>query len=335
MNYKQIKENLNINGYCIIPNILNPNEIFIAKELFYEWYNSIPNLDNLHKKIDPHGIFKFHQAGHQEFSWYLRTKPQIIDLFANIWNTTHDNLTCSFDGSCYIPNNTICNTKCWTHTDQAPKETNLICYQGFVSLTNNKDNTLMLYKNSHKLHQSYFVNKEKVLQQEATSIIEQIKNLQQNNESYIENIKILETKLSSIKDKIIKLNKDKSKNWQLIDPSFLDTIIDDKIILNIPAGSFVLWDSRTFHQNIVSNKNEERIVQYICMLPKTKKYTKAQQKKKFEYFKTLRTTSHWPYPVKVNSLQPQTYGNPDLLIDYDTLPKPNLDKYLDIIKTLL
>ena len=71
------------------------------------------------------------------------------------------------------------------------------------------------------------------------------------------------------------------------------------------------------------------------MLPKSKKYTKSQQKKKIEYFKTLRTTSHWPYPVKVNSLQPQTYGNQDLLIDYDSLPKPNLDKYLDIIKTLL
>ena len=72
MNYEEIKQNLNINGYCIIPNILNPNEIFTAKELFYEWYNSIPNLDNLHKKIDPHGIFKFHQVGHQEFAWYLR-----------------------------------------------------------------------------------------------------------------------------------------------------------------------------------------------------------------------------------------------------------------------
>ena len=109
-----------------IKHYLNPNEIFTAKELYYEWYNSIPNLDNLHKKIDPHGIFKFHQVGHQEFAWYLRTKPQIIDLFANIWNTTHDNLTCSFDGSCYIPDNTICNTKCWTHTDQAPKEIDLI-----------------------------------------------------------------------------------------------------------------------------------------------------------------------------------------------------------------
>ena len=49
----------------------------------------------------------------------------------------------------------------------------------------------MLYKKSHKLHQSYFENKEKNLQQEANLIIEQIKN-KQNNESYIENIKILE-----------------------------------------------------------------------------------------------------------------------------------------------
>ena len=73
---------------------------------------------------------------------------------------------------------------------------------------------------------------------------------------------------------------------------------------------------------------------FVCYL-KLKNIQNHSKKKKIEYFKTLRTTSHWPYPVKVNSLQPQTYGNPDLLIDYDTLPKPNLDKYLDIIKTLL
>lgn len=292
MNTEIIKEQLNTNGYCIIKNILNPNEIFKAKELFYDWYNSIDNFDYIHSKINPHNIFKFHQAGHQEFAWYLRTLPQIKNTFANIWDTRSDNLVCSFDGSCYIKdNNNKLNTKCWTHTDQAPKNKGLTCYQGFISLTDNKNNSLVVYEGSHLLHESYF------------------------------------TSINNTND---------SKNWQLINPDYLSTISDKKKILEVPSGSLVLWDSRTFHQNIHSDSNEERIVQYISMLPKNNKLNSlAMQKKRIKYFKELRTTSHWSYPIRVNSLQPQTYGNNSLLIDYDKLKKPNLDSYMnDILKLL-
>lgn len=292
MSTQTIKENLEKNGYCIIENMLNPNEVFQAKELFYDWYDSIDNFDYVHSKINPHNIFKFHQVGHQEFAWYLRTRPQIIKTFADIWNTTTDNLVCSFDGSCYIKNgNNKLNTKCWTHTDQAPKNKSLTCYQGFVSLTDNTNNSLMLYETSHKLHEPYF------------------REINNTNDS---------------------------KNWQLINHDYLQTIQDKCRILKVPAGSLVLWDSRTFHQNIHSSANEERIVQYISMLPKNNKLnSSAMQKKRLKYFNELRTTSHWAYPIRVNSLQPQTYGNNDLLIDYSKLLVPNLDNYISIIKQLI
>ena len=41
--------------------------------------------------------------------------------------------------------------------------------------------------------------------------------------------------------------------------------------------------------------------------------------KRQKYFIEKRTTSHWAYPVKVNGLQPQTYGKKELLIDYSKL----------------
>ena len=291
MNYSSIKENLENNGYVIIPNILNPNEIFCAKELFYDWYNSINNLDYYHSKINPHNIFKFHQVAHQEFAWYLRTKPQILLTFANLWNTTIHNLVASFDGSCFIKkDNSKFNTKCWTHTDQAPFNKGLTCYQSFVSLTDNTHNSLIVYEGSHKLHSSYF---------------------------------------QSIN------NTDDKKNWQYINPDYLESIKHTKKILNVPKGSLVIWDSRTFHQNIHSS-NEESIVQYLSYLPKSSpKNTLSQQKKRLKYFNELRTTSHWAYPIKVNSLQPQTYGNNNLLIDYSSLKKPNLDKYFDDIHKLI
>ena len=292
MDTQTIKKNLEQNGYCIIENILNPNEIFQAKELFYDWYDSIDNFDYIHSKINPHNIFKYHQVGHQEFAWYLRTRPQIISTFASIWDTTSDNLVCSFDGSCYIKQgNNKLNTKCWTHTDQAPKKIGRHCVQGFVSLTNNKNNSLVVYEGSHLLHEPYF------------------REINQSNDS---------------------------KNWQLINHEYLNNITDKRKVLNIPAGALVLWDSRTFHQNIHSDSNEERIVQYICMLPKNNKLNStAMQKKRLKYFNELRTTSHWPYPINVNTLQPQTYGNNELLINYDNLEKPNLDLYMTNIKMLL
>ena len=292
MNTENIMNNLKNNGYCIIENILNPNEIFHAKELFYNWYNSINNFDYIHSKINPHNIFKFHQVAHQEFAWYLRTRPQIIQTFANIWNTTTNNLVSSFDGSCYIKQNSNnLNTKCWTHTDQAPNKKGLQCFQGFVSLTDNIHNSLLLYEDTHLLHESYF------------------REINKSNDS---------------------------KNWQLINQNYLNTISHKKKILQVPAGSLVLWDSRIFHQNIHSNSKEERIVQYICMLPKNNhNNTLAMKKKRLKYFNELRTTSHWPYPIKVNSLQPRTYGNNDLLIDYDKLLKPNLELYKNYIMQLI
>ena len=275
--------NLKENGYVIIPNVLNIHEINQAKQLFINWKNSIPNLDKLHNTIDPHGIFKFLEIGHQEFAWNIRTRYNIINIFKKIWNT--DDLVVSFDGSCYISKDCNKKDKTWTHTDQAPNSIGLKCYQSFVSLTNNEERTLIVYEKSHLLHEKYF---------------------KERNISH-------------------------SKNWNLIDIDYLNSIEYSKKTLKVNAGDLVIWDSRTFHQNQYGKINsEERLVQYLCYLPKNvKNNNKNQQNKRLKYFNERRTTSHWPYPLNVNGLQPQTYGDKSKLIDYSTLPKPNLDKYLN------
>ncbi len=290
MDIKTIKEELSNKGYVIIPNILTKENIAFARSEFFMWFNSIDNFKLIHSKINPHNIFKFHQVGHQYFAWYLRTLPAVQQVFADIWNTNTDNLVCSFDGACYIIPGSKPQTNCWIHTDQAPKENKLMCYQGFVSLTTNKSSSLVVYEGSHLLHNTYF----KSIDKESSS-----------------------------------------KNWHKINPEYLDTIKSTKKILNVPAGSLVLWDSRTFHQNICMG-DEERIIQYICMLPKDNpKNNTTQQKKRRKYFEELRTTSHWPYTIKVNGQQPQTYGNKELLIDYSKLVEPKLHDLKDKIEKLL
>lgn len=124
-----------------------------------------------------------------------------------------------------------------------------------------------------------------------------------------------------------------TKDWLLIEHEYLEKIKSTKKVLPVKAGSLVLWDSRTFHQNLYGC-NEERIVQYVCFLPRNN-LTPKMQEKRIKYFQEARTTSHWPYPVKVNGLQPQNYGNKDLVINYNELKKPDLDDLMsDIVKIL-
>ena len=155
----------------------------------------------------------------------------------------------------------------------------------------NKDNSLIIYEGSNKLHSTYF--KEKNMEKE-------------------------------------------SNNWQKIDLNYLRNIDDTRLVLNVPAGSLVLWDSRTFHQNIIQNKNEERLVQYVCYLPKNhKKNTKSMKEKRLLYFNQRRLTSHYPYPIRVVSKQPNTYGDKSLNINYSLLNEPDLSKYQNEILKLL
>jgi hypothetical protein len=289
MDYANIKSDLERNGYVIIPNILTPEEIIEAKRLHSQWRDSIPNHNVLHNSISPHGIYKFLEAGHQRHAWVLRTNTKIQGVFKYLWDC--DKLISSFDGSCYIDESVTKKDNLWTHTDQAPNSEGLECYQGLVSLTNNKKTTLVVYEQSHKLHDIYF-------------------------------------KTKGIKS---------SSNWQLIDKETIESLSPYKKVLDIPAGSLVLWDSRTFHQNQYGTPNsEERLVQYVCFLPDTHpKNTSTMKQKRMKYFNERRTTSHWPCPIKVNGKQPQIYGDTSKLIDYNTLTPPDLDDLNDEIMKLL
>lgn len=125
-------------------------------------------------------------------------------------------------------------------------------------------------------------------------------------------------------------NLNHSKNWQKIEK---DITLEQKV-LSVKKGDLVLWDSRTFHQNQYG-KGEERLVQYVCYLPRSRANEKNIKKRKM-YFEEKRTTSHWPTPIRVNSLQPQVFGDSSKLIDYDSLQECNQDffknNYNEIIK---
>ena len=153
---QKFKRELETQGYCIIPNVLTSEEIKKAKTMFEDWQKTIDNHDKIHKAIDPHGIYKHHEVGHQRHAWFIRTHPKVQEVYKSIWDT--DDLIVSFDGSCYIDKNNKQKDKIWTHTDQGP-DNDTQCYQGFVSLTSNVERTLIVYEGSHLYHKKYFEEK--------------------------------------------------------------------------------------------------------------------------------------------------------------------------------
>ncbi len=288
--YKEELAELSEKGYCVIENILNDEEVSKSLEYFREWFSSHPQIEGLHNKISPHGIIKYHEVGQKRHAWYIRTRPNVVNVFKNIWQT--EEVVVSFDGCCYIPADCKKKDAIWAcgHTYQAPTNKGLKCIQGFVALTNNSERTLVVYEGSHKLHEEY----------------------------------AKEYNLTSTKD------------WLLIEHNYLEKISDKKRVLNIKAGSLVLWDSRTFHQNQYGNNDskEERIVQYVSYLPRCN-LSKKMLEKRQKYFTDRRTTSHWAYPVKVNGQQPQNYGDNRLKINYGELVKPKLEDMQEEITKIL
>lgn len=173
---ESIKADLERDGYVVIPDVLNKEELNEYIDEFCKWLYRVKNLELLHQYIDFHGIFKHHEVGHQRFAWLMRTNPKIIGIFKELWDT--DELVTSFDGCCYYPKDYIGEPSYWTHTDQSSMKKGRHCLQSFVSLTENSERTMIVYRGSHKLHEEYFKEYE----------IENLSNWNIIKEEYIERL---------------------------------------------------------------------------------------------------------------------------------------------------
>ena len=149
-----IKSELEENGYCVVPNVYNSEEIEEYRNEFFKWYKNTENVEELHTIIHGNGIFKYFEIGHQRFAWIARTNSKVLNVFKELWNT--DELVTAFDGCCYFARDYEGKHTYWTHTDQSSRKKGVHCYQSFLSLTNNSQRTLIVYKGSHLLHEHYF-----------------------------------------------------------------------------------------------------------------------------------------------------------------------------------
>ena len=303
-----IRTNLRKNGYCVIPDILTAEEVADYKLMFFALYEKNEQIRLQHARNDPHGIFKRGPFAHSLMRTYILTHPKVLKCFELMHGTA--NLVGSQDGCAYIAPQDKANAhSVWTHVDQSPNSFEKVSPEAEATYTASQE----------------YVNGKKCVQGMVTLTHNKSRTFRVYPGSHLLTRKwMLET------------GKTGSANWHKVEREYLAK--HTYVNVEVPAGSLVLWDSRVWHQNTNESTGEERLVSYVCYLPRDHPgNTAVQAKKRLEYFAKKRTTSHWPYSVHVNGDQPQTYGNKDLLVDYskvvyDELPPELEEKYLTLLR---
>lgn len=271
-------------------------------------------------------LFQRYGVGHAEFLWILRQHPKVLEVFQTIYGVKNaEDLLVSFDGMSFClppeitnkPNSLNKNkesNKNWhreertLHTDQAFKskeksrfkdDKGFLCVQSWVTACDVKNGgaTLVVVPKSHKFHEKFGK------QFDLGHVTKDWFQLQKKEGHY----------------------------------DFLKEHNLQPVYIKVPAGSMVLWDSRTFHtlSNPVKGRVDMnavgedavaemvRLVAYLCYTPRSvpggqfmdiktlasenKKFEKALQKKRQAYVEG-RTTSHWPHRPKLFGQEPHTRG---------------------------
>jgi len=166
---KMFTDHLREHGYAVVPGVISPDEAGVYYGRMWDWLESgkdgikrgdrstwtrgnIPN--NLH------GIIKAHECAYAQYVIDMRSDPRVIDIFSKIWGTSE--LLTSMDSiNIMIPKNDSSKPfsyNPWWHVDQSYKKDGFTCVQGFINLLpcGPDDGGLMVMKDSHKLHKSFF-----------------------------------------------------------------------------------------------------------------------------------------------------------------------------------
>lgn len=287
-------------GYAVVPDVLDQAEcadlvdgLWAHTELVTRGRvqrKVLKSWKNICSLYPMHGMLMQHWGyGQCQAVWDVRQNPKVVDVFARIWGT-HD-LTVSFDGCSFglAPEVTKVGwqDKAWLHLDQALARNGLECVQGWVT-------------------------GEDVSEGDATLTV--------MSGSHVHHLALAEHFGLT----------EKGKDWHKLTPPQIRWLEDQgckQQHIECPAGSLVLWDSRTVHcgrspsEGRVHRRN--RYVVYVCMTPASL-LDKGDAAAKRQACLDGRMTSHWPHKPKLFPLKPRRLPRGGTLPDIPPLPQPVL-----------
>ena len=289
---------LDLYGYTVVKQVLTKEEVEEAVVMFRNWQKTIPNNDFVVKHMNHHGIYKFHEVGHQRHAWFIRTRPTVQEAFKKIWKT--DKLIVSFDGCCYMPKDLQREDECWMHCDQGPTKQGRCCVQGMVSLTDNCERTIVMYEGTHRLHEEYCLTRDLIKRQKSDFVIID----------------------SKMREEVLDMGV-----RRVVEMEAGDMIVWD-------SRTFHENQMGPVYEN--PEDAEERITQYVCFFPKDHPdNTQEQQLLRLQCLLENRTTNHYPCPIGLVPKQPVFFGPEQYEIDYDQLVEPDLDDLTEEIYKLV
>ncbi|CAF1266991.1 unnamed protein product [Rotaria sp. Silwood1] len=296
---------LNENGYVVISDVLNQDEINENKQLLWKFIENASK--GAIKRDDPdtwsnqwpsfssHGLIATFGIGQSDFLWSVRSHPQVKNVFARLWNTRQ--LLVSFDGCGVFRDwryNPMWKTSGgWEHVDQNPKKKpDRCCIQGIVSLTdqNERSGGLIVYPHTHLR-------------------FTELCDITENSNDFVK----------------VPSNHSIMNHGQTLGK-----------LVHCRAGDLILWDSRLIHCNSPATAIEERcpnepvgllrIAAYVSMSPTT--FVNGQtldefREKRKEMVQNNYTLTHWSTELVIN------YG------DHSNLPKISLGKFNAYQKALI
>jgi hypothetical protein len=298
-----VQKTLDKFGVAVIPNILNEKEI---KNMQKGMWNILETLSEdfdvpirkndtstwaeFYKLLPMHGmLLQYYSIGHHQSIWDVRQNPKVVEVFSELWKD--DDLTTSFDG-CAI---------------SLPHE---ITKRGYFR--NNKwfhcDQSFT--RNDKECYQA-FVSAFDIDEGDAT-------------------LSVLEGSHLHHSDCATKFKLTDKDDWHVISDEEMAFYKDkgcSELDIKCPAGSIVIWDSRTIHYGKSAIKDRKkanyRFVTYICMTPKKWCNSKNLVKKR-KAFDDMRLTTHWPHRVTLFPKNPRTYGV--VMPTIGKIKKPKLTK---------
>jgi len=313
--FKHLEEH----GYQVIPNVFTAEKCEEIHAALKQWYVDVGTgvdfndaktwkSENLPYTI--HGIHQNYSVGQIQPVWDVRQDPQAVNVFAELWNASPQDMLSSFDGFCLQPphewlerspparkgnHSELGLEGSWYHYDQRRAKVGRHCIQGFITLQDqdHDDATLMVLAGSHKYHQAFF--------QQFDKTPEEIKERAKAGDW-------------------IKFNQASELKWVATQPGVKE------VRVVAPKGSLVLWDSRTAHCSGKPHQDRPhphwRSLVYTCYQPR-RLATPKDLARKQTLFNTRRTSNHWAATPKAFPKEPR-FGKKSHELNVRDIPAPVL-----------